>query len=178
MNPLFRRLPALVFAFLMLAPSAARAAQPWIPFSSPADGFTASFPGQPDQQSKDLDTQYGKIPVHSFAAQDGKTAIVLGVLDYTHAAKATRDADAFLDAGKQGVLMAAGATLIAESKTTLGGNPGVEFSAQADESVLFVRIYWVNGYVYQLMTITAGKGSDSLARRFLDSFQFLPRSAK
>ena len=73
---------------------------------------------------------------------------------------------------------AAGATLIAESKTTLGGNPGVEFSAQADESVLFVRIYWVNGYVYQLMTITAGKGSDSLARRFLDSFQFLPRSAK
>jgi hypothetical protein len=155
---------------LLVVQPARLAAQEWKTYSYPADSFSVSFPAEPDQSSKELDTANGKLEVRSYATQDGQTALVVGVFEYKKGL-AGRDQTAVLEAGKQGVLTSVKARLGAEKPIALGANPGIEFTAESDAALLTVRMYLVNNFVYQVMVVTPGKTPYGGTQQFLDSFR-------
>ena len=64
---------------------AAAQAPNWQTYSYPVDGFSASFPAQPEEQKKNVDTDAGPIELRSYVGTDGDVAVIVGVSDYGNA---------------------------------------------------------------------------------------------
>jgi hypothetical protein len=165
-----RVFPGVLALVLLLAQSCRLEAQQWKTYSFPADSFTASFPSEPDQSTKELDTPNGKVEVHSYAIQDGQAVLLVGVFEYKKGLTG-RDPVAVLESGKQGVLTGANAKLGAEKKITLGSNQGIEFTAESASALMTVRMFVVNSTIYQLIVSASDRKPYAGTQRFLDSFQ-------
>jgi hypothetical protein len=162
-------LPVLA-GLLFAAQTASLRAQQWKTYSFPADSFTAAFPSEPDQSTKELDTPNGKVEVHSYAIQDGQTVLLVGVFGYKNGLSG-RDPVAVLEAGKQGILSSVNAKSGQEKSIALGSHPGIEFTAESDTARMTVRIYAVNNTIYQLIVVAADKRPYAGTQQFLESFQ-------
>jgi hypothetical protein len=145
----------------------------WKTYSYPSDGFSASFPAEPQLSKNNVETKTGKFEVHTYSVIL-KPAWVVAVVDYGQQAK-NADPDTLLGLGKQGALSNSNAHLVSEKKITLDGNHGLEFEVESDMAHYSYRIYLVGGTLYQTLVIsdTADKYVD--AARFLDSFRLIAR---
>ena len=158
-------------------PAPAAQAPQWKTYSYPADGFSASYPSQPDVQKRDVPTDAGSFELHSYLVQVSPGALYIGVCDYG-AAAAGKDAATLLDGAKNGALTNSTSHLISESRITLGNYPGVAFEAENEEAHFSARLYVVGTMLYQTMVVSLpGKPYPETAR-FLDSFQLIARVAK
>ena len=54
----------------------------WQTYSYPADGFSASFPAQPELQKKSVNTAAGPFELRAYIGTDGQVAMFIGVCDY------------------------------------------------------------------------------------------------
>ena len=77
------RLLPLMSSALVLAMSATSFAQDWTEFSSPADFFTITFPGQPKVTETTWQSQYGAIlPTRIYSGTAGSGRYSVTVVDY------------------------------------------------------------------------------------------------
>ncbi len=161
----------------VLCCAAALSAQAWKTYSYPADGFSASYPSEPELQKRDVPTDAGSFELRSYLVQDGQVAMFIGVCDYGQQV-AGRDPDSVLQGAKDGALSNSKSHLVSEKKITLGVYHGVEFEAESDAAHFSARIYLVGTTLYQTLVVTPlGKPYPDTAR-FLDSFQLIPRGVK
>jgi hypothetical protein len=162
-------------------PSAAAPASPiahaaeWKTYSYPSDGFSVSFPSQPQLKKNFLDTKTGEIEVRTYLAIL-QPAWVVTVIDYGKQAT-NADPDTLLQLGKQGALTSSNAHLLSEKKITLNGNHGLEFEAESSIAHFYLRIYLVGGTLYQTMVVSDPSDKSAETARFLDSFQLIARVA-
>jgi hypothetical protein len=160
----------------MSVPAAAAQAPNWQTYSYPVDGFSASFPAQPEVQKKNVDTDAGPIELRTYVGTDGDVAVMVGVCDYGNAT-AGKNPDDRLQGAKNGALQNASAHLLSETKTTLGSYHGLTFEAESDAAHFHMRIYMVGSLLYQMLVVVPlGKPYADTAR-FLDSFQLIARTA-
>jgi hypothetical protein len=54
----------------------------WKTYSYPADGFSASYPSEPELQKTDIPTKTGSFELRSYMAQVAGVALFVGVCDY------------------------------------------------------------------------------------------------
>ena len=158
------------------APAAAPVAAPeWKVYSYPSDGFTASFPSEPQLQKRDVPTAAGSFELRSYIAEMEPVAIFVGVCDYG-AAAAGKDPDTMLQGAKNGALENSKSHLTREKQITLGIYKGVEFEAESDTAHFYARIYVVGETLYQTLVVypIAQPYTDTV--RFLDSFQLIARA--
>jgi hypothetical protein len=154
----------------------------WQTYSYPADGFSASFPSEPDLQKKNVPTDRGNFELRSYIGTDGEVAMFVGVCDYGSAIS-DRTPDQVLQGAKNGALQNSSSHLLSETKTTLGVYPGLTFESESDQTQkerahFSAHIYIVGSTLYQVLVVTPlGKPYANTAR-FLDSFQLIPRVAK
>ncbi|MGA3345220.1 MAG: hypothetical protein ABSC76_10165 [Terracidiphilus sp.] len=176
-------LTAEISAQTSAAPSAQPPAAPttqtaeWKTLSYPTDGFSASFPSEPEMQKKDVPTAAGTFELRAYIVQQGEAAIFVGVCDYG-AAAAGRTPDALLDGAQEGAISNVSGHLISGKKITLGTYPGREFEAESDTMHFSARIYLVGTTLYQTLTAAPLGQPFAGATRFLDSFQLIARVAK
>jgi len=146
----------------------------WKSYSYPTDGFMVSYPSEPALQKKNVPTDAGTFELRAYLAEDGQTALFVGVCDYGSAA-AGRSPDTVLQGAKTGAITNVSGHLVSETKIALGTYPGVGFEAENDSFHFSARVYLVGTTLYQsLVAYPIGKQYDG-AMRFLDSFQLIAR---
>jgi hypothetical protein len=172
-NTLPKRI-TLAVVLLAFAAALGAQAQGWQAYSYPADGFSATFPAEPQMQKKDVPTEKGSFELRAYLAQDGQAAVFVGVCDYGSAIS-DRTPDQVLDGAQQGAIDNVSAHLLRGKKITLGVYPGREFEAENDSMHFYARIYLVGTTLYQTLVASPLGTPYASATTFLDSFQLIPR---
>ena len=151
-------------------------ASAWKPYNYPADGFSASYPSEPEMQKRDVPTHAGSVESRSYIAQAGPVTLFVDVCDFGNQT-AGKDPDELLQGAKNGALTNSKSHLTREKKITLGTYHGVELESESDESHFYARVYMVGTTLYQTLVVwpLASPYPDTI--RFLDSFHLVPRAA-
>jgi hypothetical protein len=147
----------------------------WQTYSYPSDGFSASFPAQPEQQKQNVSTAAGPFELRGYLVTVGPTALFAAICDYGSAASG-RDPQTMLSGAQQGALDNTKAHLISSSKVTLGTYPGLAFEAENDSMHFSARIYMVGSSLYQTLVASPLAEPYGETTRFLDSFQLIART--
>jgi hypothetical protein len=172
-NSFLRRMTLVVALFSFAAALGAQAPQ-WKTYNYPADGFSASFPGEPQFSKRDVPTDKGSFELRAYLAEDGQAALFVGVCDYGSAIS-DRTPDQVLDGAQQGAIDNVKAHLLSGKKITFGAYPGREFEADNDSMHFYARVYLVGTTLYQTL-IASPLGTPYVsATSFLNSFQLIPR---
>lgn len=168
----------LSHALVAQAPAAPAPAPPlvWKTYTSSSDGFSVSFPGDPSLQKNNIPTDAGSFELRAYLSEPGSAALFVGVCDYGAAVQG-RDPQSVLTGAKQGAIDNVKAHITTENKITLGTYPGVEFEADNDTMHFSARIYLVGTTLYQILTASPLTEPFTDSKRFLDSFQLIPRIA-
>jgi hypothetical protein len=167
-----------ILALSAQAPAASTSTPPaWKTYTYPADGFSISFPSDPQTGKQSVPTDAGSFELRTYLVTPGNAALYVGVCDYG-AAVAGRDPQAVLTGAKNGAIGNVKAHMLTEEKVTLGVYPGVGFEAENDTMHFTARVYLVGTTLYQ--TLIASPLSDKYAdpTKFIDSFQLIPRVAQ
>jgi len=166
----------LVVALLLLTASVARSqTSDWKTYTYASDGFSASYPAEPEMQKRDIPTDKGSFELRSYIAQVAPVALFIGVCDYGSAAQAS-EPDAMLEGAKNGALANSKSHLISERKITLGIYRGIAFESESDAAHFSARIYMVGTTLYQTLVVSPLNKEYPDAARFLDSFQLIARN--
>ena len=164
----------LVVALFSFAAALGAQAQQWKTYSYPADGFSASFPSEPQFSKKDVPTDKGSFELRAYLVEDGQAALYVGVCDYGSAIS-DRTPDKVLQGAKQGAIDNVKGHMLREKPITLGSYPGVEFEAENDTMHFYARVHLVGTTLYQTL-IASPLGTPYVsATSFLNSFQLIPR---
>ncbi|MGO9316746.1 MAG: hypothetical protein ACLPXT_04145 [Terracidiphilus sp.] len=164
----------LVVALCSFTATLGAQAQQWKPYNYPADGFSASFPGEPQFSKRDVPTDKGSFELRAYLAEDGQAALFVGVCDYGSAIS-DRTPDQVLDGAQQGAIDNVKAHLLRGKQITFRVYPGREFEAENDSMHFYARIYLVGSTLYQTLIASPIGTPYASATRFLDSFQLTPR---
>jgi len=146
----------------------------WATYTYSSDGFSVSFPAEPQIQKQSVPTDAGGFELRTYLATSGSAALYVGVCNYG-SALAGRDPESVLNGAKNGAINNAKAHIITENKIALGVHSGIEFEAESDNMHFSARIYLVGTTLYQVLTAAPLTDRYADSTRFLDSFQLIPR---
>jgi hypothetical protein len=164
----------LAFVLLALAATLGAQAPQWKTYSYPADGFSASFPGEPQFSKRDVPTEKGSFELRAYLVEDSQAAVFVGVCDYGTAIS-DRTPDQVLDGAQQGAIDNVKAHLTRGKKIMLGIYPGREFEADNDTMHFYARIYLVGTTLYQTLIASPLGSPYTGTMSFIDSFQLITR---
>ena len=152
----------------------AAVAQGWTAYSPEGGRYRIDMPGAPKVDTAPIAVGPGQsVPMTEAEVRLGNVGYLASYVDYPERIARAASADLMLDRVRDG--SAAGNTLRAEKKLTLGRFPGREYVVvQANGTNTVLRTYWVRGRLYQLM-VTGGAGIEVQpdTRRFFDSFSLV-----
>jgi hypothetical protein len=147
----------------------------WQSYTYPSDGFSVTFPAEPQLEKRDVPTEAGSFQLRSYSAQLDQVAFfAVGVVDYG-TATAGKDPDTMLQESKEGSLKNSNAHLVSETKITLGAYHGVAFEAESDAAHLSARMFFVGPVLYQTLVVAPIDKPYPDTIRFLNSFQLIAR---
>ena len=149
----------------------------WKTYSYPADGFSASFPFEPEQFRKDIESASGSYELRSYMTEDDRVALYIGVCDYGTKSNGESQ-ETLLHSAEQGALKNSNSRLVSEQAITLGIYHGLEFHAENDSTAISARLYIVGGTLYQTLVVTHQGHPYPEMTRFLNSFQLIARTAQ
>lgn len=142
-------------------------------YSYPADGFSASYPYEPQLTKKNKSVAGATVESHMYLAQNSQVGVAVIVEDRGAAAVA----DTELQRAKNDFLTTAAYRLVSEKKITLVIYSGVEFEAESNEVHVSARFYLVGATLYKTAVLSLPGKPYADTTRFLDSFQLIPRTA-
>lgn len=145
-------------------------------YSYPADGFSASYPSEPQLVKGNCPAGAGNAEAHSYVVAVPSAGLVIEDCDYGVTAIGI-DPGALLQDRKSDTLTNTKSHLLSEKMIALGGNPGVEFEAESNLGHFSERIYLVGTTLYKTAVVTPLGKPYADTTRFLDSFQLIPRTA-
>jgi hypothetical protein len=148
----------------------------WETYSYSADGFSASFPAQPEESKRSVPTDAGTFELRAYVAEAGQVALFVGVCDYGTAAEG-KDPDTLLQGAKGGALQNSNSHLVSEKKIMFGIYHGLEFESESDAAHFTARIYIVGNTLYQTLVVSPLGHPYADTARFLDSFQLISRAS-
>jgi hypothetical protein len=159
---------------LALFLAGAAMAQAWTAYSPEGGRYRVDMPGTPKVSTAPIPVATGQtVPMTEAVVRNGKVDYLASYVDYPERVARAVSTELLLDRVRDG--MAAGNTLRAEKKLTLGRFPGREYViVQANGSNVATRIWWVRGRLYELMvTGSAGIENQPDTRRFFESFNLI-----
>jgi hypothetical protein len=143
-----------------------------VPFTSPHDDFTVSFPGEPETQSLPVQLPDGSnVEGELFLYSDNDIAAGVTRVDYGPGAETS------LEGARDGAIANVGGELVDSQQTELQGRDGLEFSGVVEDGdqsgELLSTVYEDGTLLYQV--IYTGRDidfDDEEVAAFFDSFQF------
>jgi hypothetical protein len=136
------------------------------------------MPGQPDQETKTLDTRGMQVVIHKFSVfRDSRTQLFMALyMDFPGPAVAKLGTDRLLDIMANSVAADAHGSVEEKHPTTLGTVPGVEVTVRVPNTGVIISRVFVSGQrCYQVSAaMPDSRASSPEVRQFLDSFQLLP----
>lgn len=157
---------SLILTLLITAAAFGQANDTWIKFS-PAEGrFSVLMPAQPEPSIETTTATTTNV----FVASENGTFYLAGWADYKP--DFNLDIETELKATRDNFIKGLEATLLNETKISLDGNPGIEFTAErkADKASVKSRVYIVGKRPYQLATVVT-QGDVKNIEKFYSSFK-------
>src|SRR5262245_15954725 len=150
----------------------------WEEFKHEAGNFAVIMPGKPLEMSQTVESEIGKIPIHTFSAPGGTLTYLAMYAEYPISIDTSEAAKISLDNARDLLLSRRNGKSISETDISFGKYPGRELKAKIDEGMLRSRTYVVNQRMYMVMAIASGDdASKQLDSKkvddFLGSFKFL-----
>ncbi len=147
----------------------------WVSYSSPDGRFSIGMPKTPVEDVKDVESVVGTLKLHSFPSTSATAHFLVSYGDYP-TEPAADNREAILDGVRGGVIKGSEGQLISETKITLDGYPGRQFTAKrmldGSEIIFNWRIYLVGRRLYQLAAVVNKNNSNSPEiQKFLNSFR-------
>ena len=170
-----RHLARNIFAVLAFLAVAALGQKPdWKDYAYPEDGFTISSPFKPTFEKKPIDTDLGKMEMHTYLVDIG-TLGDLGLSVNDIRKFGDLPARELLQAAKNGSVTQVKGMLISEKEISLEGAPGIEYEMETAGDHSLMRCYYVNGRTITLVS-EAKKGIPlfSGTERLFSSLRFIP----
>ncbi|MCB1172540.1 MAG: hypothetical protein KDK39_03190 [Leptospiraceae bacterium] len=112
--------------------------------------FSITFPGQPSENTQDVETAVGRVEMHSVMHEAGSSAYMLAYTDYPESLVRSENASVLLQNAKDSMAGSLGTAVTYEQKITLKGQPGLYYKAQGSGYYLAFKIYMVNNRLYQI----------------------------
>lgn len=145
------------------------------PFSSMEGGFQINAPVTPKEETKELKTVLGTMPLKLFSGSLSDTAMfMVGYADFPKGTTALGNIDDMLDGAVNGATTNTKGTLVRSKKITLGTNPGREADIEilGGKVTIRSRFYLVNDRLYQVLVLTPTTDLNAAeVSNFLDSFK-------
>jgi hypothetical protein len=146
----------------------------WKEFSSAEGKYKVMMPGTPKETTQA--SPAGPIKFHTVEEKNG--AYVVNFTDITGtASEPPEKIDQRLDGARQGAAGNVQGKVVKEDKITLEGKyPGrdIQIELPNDKGLIRVRMYFVNGRLYQVMAVgTKSWTGSGDVQKFLDSFALL-----
>ena len=155
-------------------------ADDWTSIKSYEGNFKAMLPGEPDYSASKVDTEVGKIDLHSFAveANGGRVAYFVFYSDYPEGTEDDTDPKVLLQNARDGVIGDDDSRQTREEKIDISGHPGLEFDFVqgngANKTYGYWRLYMVKNRLYQIGIISIGEpATDFKVKAIYDSFNLL-----
>ncbi len=197
-----------LFAFTLVlglaAPSLAQEQKPspkapapsdWKEFKSAEGGFSVSMPGDPQTESEPMDTDAGRVEIHSFFIDSDLGTYYVSYTVFPKFSEEPSAVKAILDAGRD-EQVSKGARLLNDNEVTLpGGVVGREWLVESEGFILRNRTFFIKGRLYQVLFVTTpevafktGKASpnpkdrtelyEEIASRFQGSFKLIEEAGR
>ena len=148
----------------------------WTEFKSEAGRFSISMPAKPNYLTQTLETGQGRFEHHVFMARAG-----LGLLgcfvDYVDLPKQLGDAknaDSLFDLARDEFIKGVHAQLERETNISIDGNPGRELRMRVEGGKAGLRIFLINGRLYQISITLINKEDmppEETIEKFFKSFK-------
>ena len=156
---------------LLLALACSRAE--WTTVSSPEGGFEVEMPAVPELARHTVDTVVGPLEFTVHSARLGSASYQIIWVEYPEGA--IEDAEAVLDAARDGAVARSGSRLVREDRIALDGHPGREIELDVQGRIIGLdRLFLVGNRLYQILLAgDAGDLRSEEATRFLESFRLI-----
>src|SRR5262249_35281004 len=150
----------------------------WQEFKHEAGNFSVMMPNKPLEMSQTVESEIGKVPIHTFTTQEGTLSYLAMYAEYPIALDTPGIAKTSLDNSRDLMLSARNGKLISETEISFGKYAGREMKAKVDGGVIRSRTYIINQRMYILLVSAAGDdGPKQLDSKkvddFFGSFKFL-----
>jgi hypothetical protein len=141
----------------------------------PDGHFSTMMPGTPQYESSAvaMDDGTGTVQMNSFTLEfdNGNVAYILIYSDFP-SDRADQPASEVLQGAKAAGVKSAGGSLLSENTIRLGDATGLAFTVHTpDGSFIESHMYYVNGRLYQLMTLAAAGYTATFRDAFMNSFK-------
>ena len=161
----------IALAVSMLA-STSYAQKEWVAFAPAGGNYSILMPGTPETEVKNETGTIGPYTVNGATLAAGEEFYLVVYVDYAPTVRL--DVQGEINANRDNFIKGVkGAVLTSEKKITLGGNPGLEFTADVNDRYVISRIYLVGKRPYQLVAVTRKNADLTNAKKFLNSFKLL-----
>jgi len=150
------------------------AAPAWAEFKSEEGRFSIMMPAKPNYATQTIETGQGRFEHHLFISRVG---LLVCFVDYADMPKELGDAknsDALFDLARDEFLKGAQAKLERETNITMDGHPGRELRVLVYGGVARLRVFLINGRLYQLVLTLIDKKATSeeeTVEKFFNSFK-------
>ena len=138
------------------------------PFTSAEDGFTASFPSDPEVQSTVQQVDEFKIPITVYTSGTSTEQFAVTAAEMP-AEVIALDLDTFLTGSFEGVASGAGAVLSGRSFTMLGGERAITGTIKVHDVTVHLTMALHEG---EQITVSVVTDNPSTADAFVSSFSF------
>jgi hypothetical protein len=148
-------------------------------FKSASGRFTVMSPAPLQEETRNIETDAGKIELHLFTGQADDIAYVIGYSDYAAESAPPDRAQQILDGARNGAVGNTHGQLVLETPISLSGYPGRELviEAHAEDrppATIKGRLFLVKNRLYQVTVVAPrGKAGDKVIDDFLQSFKLL-----
>lgn len=150
------------------------AAPAWAEFKSEEGRFSIMMPAKPNYATQTIETGQGRFEHHLFISRVG---LLVCFVDYADMPKELGDAknsDALFDLARDEFLKGAQAKLERETNITMDGHPGRELRVLVYGGAARLRVFLINGRLYQLVITLIDKKATSeeeAVEKFFKSFK-------
>lgn len=171
---------SVIFPLIALAVSIS--AQPpaktvWQEFTSEKENFKVMLPAKPRESTETVESEIGRIPIHSFASQAIPNYFTVMVAEYPMSFDTEEAAKGVVEAGVGAMISKMKLEKVDQKDFVFGKYPGLEVKAQVMTGVMTMRAFVVKNRMYMLIALidnTSLKSPNPVdVKRFFDSFNFI-----
>ena len=148
----------------------------WQEFASEKENFKVMLPAQPRESTELVESEIGRIPIHSFASQAAPNYFTVMVAEYPMSFDTEEAAKGVVEAGVGAMISKMKLEKVDQKEFAFDKYPGLEVRAQIMAGVMTMRAFVVKNRMYMLIALidnTSLKLPNPIeVSRFFDSFKF------
>jgi hypothetical protein len=160
----------LILVFVLLS---SVSADNWQSYTIENGNFTIEFPGEPNEQTKKVATEFGNLDMNILVYSDKDLSYTVTYTDYPSSVLSTVNIDTFLINARKGAVKNTNGILLQDMIINYETYPGreVRIAIMKGQAVIRIKYFLVGNRLYQVLAaLPPAEEHTETTKRFFDSF--------